>query len=221
MDFKNFLKSKREELGYSQNKLAKTIKMTQSYYNALENGEIKNPPSEKILNKMIEILKLSDKEITKFNYLVAVERTPAPVLEKLKKLTMQKNKKLPERKYIQFYSKINMKTETSTKENNLNFISLPEIKNTKTLFTIDMEGDSMEPLIKNSSLIICRKYMEVKNNEIGVFMVNGKYYIKRLKISKNYTALTSDNHDYSPIFINPKDKFAIVGKVLKVINDIQ
>lgn len=52
-------------------------------------------------------------------------------------------------------------------------------------------------------------------------MVNGKYYIKRLKISKNYTALTSDNHDYSPIFINPKDKFVIVGKVLKVINDIQ
>ena len=52
-------------------------------------------------------------------------------------------------------------------------------------------------------------------------MVNGKYYIKRLKISKNYTALTSDNHDYSHIFINTKDKFVIVGKVLKVINDIQ
>ena len=33
MDFKTYLKEKREELGYSQNKLAKALQITQPYYN--------------------------------------------------------------------------------------------------------------------------------------------------------------------------------------------
>lgn len=170
---------------------------------------------------MIKILELNDEEIARFNYLIAIERTPSLILKRLKTLTMQKNKKLPKRKYIQFYSKANTETEPSAKEKNLNFISLPEVRNTKTLFTINMEGDSMEPFIKNSSLIICRKNMEVKNNEIGVFIINGEYCVKRLKIAKNYIALTSGNHNYPPIFISQEDKLNIVGKALKVINDIQ
>lgn len=76
MDFKTFLRFKREELGYSQNKLAKTIGITQSYYNTIERGEVRNPPSEEILDKMIAILQLSDKEAADFKYLAAIEKTP-------------------------------------------------------------------------------------------------------------------------------------------------
>ena len=81
MDFKTFLRFKREELGYSQNKLAKTIGITQSYYNTIERGEVRNPPSEEILDKMIAILQLSDKEAADFKYLAAIEQTPPLILE--------------------------------------------------------------------------------------------------------------------------------------------
>lgn len=48
MNFKTFLRNRREEMGYSQNKLAKAIGITQSYYNTIERGEVRNPPSEEL-----------------------------------------------------------------------------------------------------------------------------------------------------------------------------
>lgn len=84
MIFKNFLKKKREELGYSQNKIAKLIGITQSYYNTIERGEVKNPPSEEVLENMAKVLNLSEKETRDFKYLAAIERTPAIILEELK-----------------------------------------------------------------------------------------------------------------------------------------
>lgn len=79
----------------------------------------------------------------------------------------------------------------------------------------------MEPTIKNSSIILCRKGVDLRNGEIGTFIVNGESYVKRLKVTGNYIALISDNPNYQPIYIGPGDEFTAVGKVLKVINDIQ
>ena len=41
MDFITFLKSRREQLGYSQNKFSKLVNITQSYFNSIERGEAK------------------------------------------------------------------------------------------------------------------------------------------------------------------------------------
>ena len=43
MDFITFLKTKREELGYSQNKFAKLASITQSYFNSIEKRGSKKP----------------------------------------------------------------------------------------------------------------------------------------------------------------------------------
>ena len=59
MNFKNFLSLKRKSLGISQNKFYKLIGITQSYYNGIERGEIKNPPSDEIIEKMAKELLLS------------------------------------------------------------------------------------------------------------------------------------------------------------------
>ena len=48
MTFTQYLKEKREALGISQNKFAKMINITQSYFNSIERGEVKNPPSEAV-----------------------------------------------------------------------------------------------------------------------------------------------------------------------------
>ena len=49
MTFNKFIKNKRTELNLSQNKFAKSIGITQSYFNNIERGELKNPPSEEVL----------------------------------------------------------------------------------------------------------------------------------------------------------------------------
>lgn len=230
MNFKTFLKKRRETLGYSQNKLAKLIGITQSYYNTIERGEVKNPPSEEILDKMAEILQLSDKETKNFKFLAAVERTPAIILEELKKLAkLEKNSVKPVvvpeikdiEKYIPLYSRISAGIGVFTDEAPVDFISIPGVRNIETLFAVNVKGDSMEPTIKDSSIILCRRGVEVRNGEIGAFIVNDESYVKRLKVTGNYIALISDNPNYQPIYIGPGEEFRVVGKVLKVINDIQ
>lgn len=229
MNFKTFLRNRREEMGYSQNKLAKAIGITQSYYNTIERGEVRNPPSEDILDKMIAILQLTTKEAAEFKYLAAIERTPTLILEELKKLEKQKDAtpkvNVSELKdldnYIPLYSRISAGIGVFTEEAPVDFISIPGVRNVETLFAVNVKGDSMEPTIKNSSIILCRKGVEVRNGEIGAFIVNEESYVKRLKVTGNYIALISDNPNYQPIYIGPGEEFSAVGKVLKVINDIQ
>lgn len=216
-------------MGYSQNKLAKAIGITQSYYNTIERGEVRNPPSEEILDKMIAILQLTTKEAAEFKYLAAIERTPTLILEELKKLEKQKDAtpkvNVSELKdldnYIPLYSRISAGIGVFTEEAPVDFISIPGVRNVETLFAVNVKGDSMEPTIKNSSIILCRKGVEVRNGEIGAFIVNEESYVKRLKVTGNYIALISDNPNYQPIYIGPGEEFSVVGKVLKVINDIQ
>lgn len=229
MNFKTFLKNRREEMGYSQNKLAKTIGITQSYYNTIERGEVRNPPSEEILDKMIVILQFNDKEAAEFKYLAAIERTPTLILEELKKLSKQKDtapkadilSSMELDNFIPIYSRISAGIGVFTEEEPVDFISIPGVRNIETLFAVNVKGDSMEPTIKNSSIILCRKGVEVRNGEIGAFIVNEESYVKRLKVTGNYIALISDNPNYQPIYIGPGEEFSVVGKVLKVINDVQ
>lgn len=229
MNFKTFLKNRREEMGYSQNKLAKIIGITQSYYNTIERGEVKNPPSEEIIDKMITILQFNDKEAAEFKYLAAIERTPTLILEELKKLSKQKDatpktnilNSMDLDKFIPIYSRISAGIGVFTEEEPVDFISIPGVRNIETLFAVNVKGDSMEPTIKNSSIILCRKGVEVRNGEIGAFIVNEESYVKRLKVTGNYIALISDNPNYQPIYIGPGEEFSVVGKVLKVINDVQ
>ena len=86
MDFITFLKSRREQLGYSQNKFAKLVNIAQSYFNSIERGEVKNPPSQDVLERIAEGLELNSEEKKQMFYLAAIERTPKVILDTLNEL---------------------------------------------------------------------------------------------------------------------------------------
>lgn len=220
MDFRTLLKEKRESLGISQNKFSKVVGITQSYYNNIERGEVKNPPSEEILDRMIELLNLPPEEAREFKYLAAIERTPSIILEEIKKLERNAKYVPVENKNIPLFSRISAGVGLITDEEPSDYISLPGIRNTENVFAINVKGDSMEPTIKNHSIILCRQGESVLDGEVAAFLVNGESFVKRLKMNKNYVALLSDNPNYQPIYVYPEDEFKIIGKVLKVINDI-
>ena len=220
MDFKNFLKAKREALGYSQNKFAKLVGITQSYFNSIERGEVKNPPSTEVLNKISQVLKLSAIESEKFFYLAAIERTPSIILDKIKKLTKEVNSSNISDNSIPLFERISAGLGTFSQEDICDYISIPGLKNIENIFAVNVKGDSMEPTIKDGSIIICKKEIELRNGEIGAFFIDEEAFVKRIKVSKDYIALISDNPNYPPIYIGPNEYFKVVGKVIKVISDI-
>ena len=247
MKFIEFLKEKRENLKYTQNGFAKIVGITQSYYNNIERGEVKNPPSEEVLDNMAKGLKLTSGETYEFKYLAAAERTPAIVLEHIESLknrikileaeiqkvsgkTLVPQGKISELGLIDadkapalipVFPRISAGLGALAEEEPEEYVSVPGVKDPATLFAVRVNGDSMEPTIKNKSLILCRQCTQLTNNEIGAFIINDDAFVKRLKVTDNYTALISDNPNYNPIYIAPDESFKVVGRVIKVINDIQ
>ncbi|WP_319369950.1 LexA family transcriptional regulator [uncultured Ilyobacter sp.] len=232
MDFKKFLKDRRKELGYSQNKFAKSIGITQSYFNTIERGEVKNPPSEEVLDKIADGLQLNEKETQTMKYLAAIERTPGIIMKELSKLkneltsmeSLRGNTYLMESLTptgaIPVYERISAGIGAINDGEVTDYISIPGIKNTQDVFAVNVWGDSMEPNIKDGSIIICRKDVEIRDGEIGAFLLNDEAYVKRIKVSSQYVALISDNPNYPPIFIGPGENLVAVGKVIKVLSDI-
>ncbi len=233
MDFKTFIKERRTKLGYSQNKFSKLIGITQSYFNSIERGEVKNPPSEEVLEKIAKGLELDTRETENLKYLAAIERTPDIIMEELSRMRSEmkslkenagSNTSLSESflnlSSIPVYERVSAGTGALNDGEITDYLSIPGIKNPGETFGVNVWGDSMEPTIKDGSIIICRKDVEIRNGEIGAFLVDDEAYVKRLKITESYIALISDNPNYPPIFIGPGEKLVAVGKVIKVLSDI-
>ena len=229
MDFITFLKSRREQLGYSQNKFSKLVNITQSYFNSIERGEVKNPPSREVLERIAEGLELNSEEKKQMFYLAAIEKTPQVILDTLNEL--EEELKLKTKNNMQdflgnsenaipLFERISAGPGAFSDDEITDYIVLPGLKNSSSLFAVNVVGDSMEPTIKDGSIIICKKNIEIRNGEIGAFFIDDQAYVKRLKITKNYIALISDNPNYAPIYIGPGENFHAVGKVIKVLSDI-
>ena len=216
MDFITFLKSRREQLGYSQNKFSKLVNITQSYFNSIERGEVKNPPSREVLERIAEGLELNSEEKKQMFYLAAIERTPQVILDTLNEL--EEELKLKTKNNMQdflgnsenaipLFERISAGPGAFSDDEITDYIVLPGLKNSSSLFAVNVVGDSMEPTIKDGSIIICKKNIEIRNGEIGAFFIDDQAYVKRLKITKNYIALISDNPNYATYLYRPWRKF--------------
>jgi SOS-response transcriptional repressor LexA len=231
MTFNKFIKNKRMELNLSQNKFAKSIGITQSYFNNIERGELKNPPSEEVLEKIAMGLNLNEEEFDYLKFLAAFERTPKLIKEELEKKdkeinylrgnsSMAENNSISLEDQIPVFERISAGLGVLGEQEVTEYLSIPGIRNHGNIFAVNVWGDSMEPTIKDGSIIIAKKEIEVRNGDIGAFFINDEAYVKRLKVTESYVALISDNPNYPPIFIGPGEDLKVVGKVVKVLSDI-
>ncbi|MGP1485831.1 MAG: S24 family peptidase [Campylobacter sp.] len=75
-------------------------------------------------------------------------------------------------------------------------------------------GNSMEPTIKESDLIVfCNDGQEAIEGAIYVCRYDGELFVKRFK-KRPKIALISDNKDYEPIFIEENLNIEIIGRVV-------
>lgn len=86
MKYYNFIRDKRNTLGYSTRELGEKVGVSGSYISMIENDKISNPPSEEVLRKLCIELKFTDEEIKKFYELLDIDLLPERVINQIKEL---------------------------------------------------------------------------------------------------------------------------------------
>ena len=78
-------------------------------------------------------------------------------------------------------------------------------------------GDSREPLIEDNDLLFIKVTSQVDINSIGIFQINGKNFVKKLK--RDYDGswyLQSLNSGYEEIHLSENDDIRTIGEVVDI-----
>ncbi len=94
-------------------------------------------------------------------------------------------------------------------------ITLPQTAPDDTDFMIRIQGDSMQPQFMDGQTVYVRQQDAVENGDIGIFGLEGKSYIKKMRSTPDGNFLISLNPKYDPIPIQPDASFKVFGKVLQ------
>lgn len=88
--------------------------------------------------------------------------------------------------------------------------------NIKADFALTVKGDSMEPEIKNGSILYIQKMDDVENGTIAIIEINEAVTCKKFYRFNDRIELVSVNPKYKPIIIKESDKIDIkvIGKVI-------
>ena len=81
-------------------------------------------------------------------------------------------------------------------------------------------GDSMEPLIEDNDLLFIKVTSQVDINDIGIFQINGKNFVKKLK--RDYDGswyLQSLNSGYEEIHLSEDDDIRTIGEVISIYRE--
>lgn len=90
-------------------------------------------------------------------------------------------------------------------------------------FGLLVQGDSMEPGIRNGDVVIVREQPDAEDGEIVVALVNGNNgCCKRLKKYDDGTiALMSDNASYQPMYFTSSEKDSVPVQIKGVVKELR
>jgi len=84
----------------------------------------------------------------------------------------------------------------------------------KADFATKVRGDSMIPRFNDGDVVLVHKQETIESGQIGVFMLNGDGYIKKLVAENGKTILRSLNSEYKDIEVSENDNLICRGLVL-------
>lgn len=95
-----------------------------------------------------------------------------------------------------------------------------ETDNPEADYALKISGESMEPTIKNGSIVLVKKVEELQHNDIGIFTSDTETMCKRYVRKEKGVFLAPDNANGQYQEYGRKDSvsFKIQGKVIGVIN---
>ncbi|EMF0060208.1 helix-turn-helix domain-containing protein [Enterococcus hirae] len=84
----------------------------------------------------------------------------------------------------------------------------------ETDFCLSVNGDSMEPTFHDDEYVFVKKQLDIFSGKIGVAILNGEAFLKRIWLENGGARLESLNKKYKDIIVTKNDDFKIIGKVV-------
>lgn len=226
------IKQRREELGYTQPQLAELIGVSKGTIGNYESNI--SSPNEPILFKLFEILKCD----ANYLYQDDINIEDLGIFSSEEKHHIKKYRTLDEygKKAVDSilnieYNRCTYVEEQESPKIKIDYSFLPASAGTGEFLTeeykepreypdtpvsrqadivIPVSGDSMEPKFFDGDELYVRLQPAVNEGEIGIFMVDGKGYVKKYAKDR----LISLNPNYDDIYPNENSKADCIGKVL-------
>lgn len=79
---------------------------------------------------------------------------------------------------------------------------------------LKVNGDSMEPMFRDEEFVFVRKTEDIRSGQIGVFIIDGESYLKKVYINDDHIKLVSLNKDYEDLFFDDVSEIKVVGTVV-------
>lgn len=79
---------------------------------------------------------------------------------------------------------------------------------------LQVNGDSMEPMFSDKEIIFVEKSNDIKNGQIGVFIIDGEAYVKKVHVGEDKLTLVSLNKDYRDLHFYENESVRLVGRVI-------
>lgn len=83
-----------------------------------------------------------------------------------------------------------------------------------TDFCLKVNGDSMDPMFHDGDYVFIKRETDFRNGSIGVVIVNGDAYLKKIYITADAIKLVSLNKKYKDITVTQDDNLKYVGTVV-------
>ena len=192
------LKNARKAKGFTQEKLASLVSVSRQAYSSYETGT--RDPDTRTLSQIAINLDVS------VDYL----------LGKVTQSQTESNRMIP------LLGSVPAGVPIEAIEDVEEYIDIyPRFVKHGELFALRVQGDSMEPDLRNGDIVIIEKQEFVENGDVAVVRVNGEdVTLKRVKVSTKGLMLIPSNPAYDPVFFD-SDQVAtlpvtIIGKVIEI-----
>lgn len=193
------LRSVREQRNLSQKQVADYLGITSQAYGYYERGE-RNPGSDN-LRKLANYFDVS------VDYLLGRDQ----------------GQNQTNNRYIPLLGSVPAGVPIEAIEDIEEYIDIyPRFVKHGELFALRVQGDSMEPDLRNGDIVVIEKQEYVENGQIAVVRVNGEdFTIKRVKLSQKGLMLIPSNPAYDPVFFDSDQVATLPVTIIGVVIEIR
>lgn len=116
---------------------------------------------------------------------------------------------------VKFYGSVSAGTGLYLDDEQVETISFgADMIPTGTDFCLKVNGDSMDPMFHDGDYVFIKRETDFRNGSIGVVIVNGDAYLKKIYITEDSIKLVSLNKKYKDITVTQDDTLKYVGTVV-------
>ena len=116
---------------------------------------------------------------------------------------------------VKFYGSVSAGTGLYLDDEQVETISFgADMIPTGTDFCLKVNGDSMDPMFHDGDYVFIKRETDFRNGSIGVVIVNGDTYLKKIYITEDSIKLVSLNKKYKDITVTQDDTLKYVGTVV-------